>query len=109
LQLKLLVAELGKVTKLRLKCDAQAAIDGSQKLSGSRLRHLEIAQSYSRSLLRGKHAEIDKVSGKKNVSDCLTKHLNAQHIGNHILRFPVDIGVDQGHVIIAGNDVAKGR
>ena len=85
LQLKLLVAELGKPAKLRLKCDAQAAIDGSQKLSGSRLRHLEIAQTYSRSLLRGKHAEIDKVSGKHNVSDCLTKQLNEADTKAHLV------------------------
>ena len=35
-------------------------------------------------MLRGKHAEIDKVSGKLNVSDCLTKHLNETDTKGHL-------------------------
>jgi len=84
LQLKVLLSEIVGKADLRLKCDAQAAIDGAQKLSGSRLRHLEIAQSYSRRLLRGKHARVDKVPGKANVADCLTKHLSPEDTANHL-------------------------
>jgi len=84
LQLKLLVSELAKEVKLTLKCDAQAAIDGAQKLSGSRLRHLEISQTYTRKLLRGKHAQIQKVGGQFNVSDCLTKHLSPEDTKAHL-------------------------
>jgi len=84
LQLKLLVSELANKAKLVLKCDAQAAIDGAQKLSGSRLRHLEISQTYTRKLLRGKHAHIQKVGGKFNVSDCLTKHLSPEDTKAHL-------------------------
>ena len=38
LQIKVLLEECGFQVKYRLICDAQAAIDGTQKLSGSRLR-----------------------------------------------------------------------
>jgi len=86
LQIKVLLEECGFKVKYRLICDAQAAIDGTQKLSGSRLRHLEIAQKYAQSLVRGKHARIEKIPGKQNVADCLTKHLSPEDTKAHIER-----------------------
>ena len=83
---KLLLEEMGFTVKMRLKCDAQAAIDSTQKLSGSRLRHMQISQQYAKALVRGKHASIDKVSGKANVADCLTKHLSPEDCRDHITR-----------------------
>ena len=86
LQLKMLLEECGFVVNYILECDAQAAIDGTQKLSGSRLRHLEIAQRYAQSLVRGKHATICKIPGKLNVADCLTKHLSVEDTKAHMPR-----------------------
>ena len=37
-------------------------------------------------LLRGKHAQIDKVSGKNSVADCLTKHLSEADTRAHLQR-----------------------
>ena len=94
MQIKVLLEEMGFKVNYTLVCDAQAAIDSAQKLSGSRLRHLEIAQRYALALVRGKHARIKKISGKLNVADCLTKHLNSEDTKAHIERLnwrPLDM------------------
>jgi len=46
---------------------------------------------------------------KDVIGNGLTENLDLEDIGNNLLRLPVDIGVHQRNVIIAGNDIAQGR
>lgn len=41
------------------------------------------------------------------AADCLSEHLNPQHVGEDLLRFPVKIGVDESHVVVGGDAVAQ--
>ena len=36
------------------------------------------------------------------------EHLHSEHVLDDLLRFPVDVGVHQGHVVVAGDHVAQG-
>ena len=78
LSLKLILEQCGFKPSLRLRSDAQAAIDASQKLSGTRMRHLTLHQNFVRQLVRGKHAVIAKIPTKSNVADLMTKHNDAK-------------------------------
>lgn len=42
------------------------------------------------------------------IGDRLTEHLHLQNISNNLLRLPVNIGVHERDVIVAGDDVAQG-
>ena len=78
LSLKLILEQCGFKPSLRLRSDEQAAIDASQKLSGTRMRHLTLHQNFVRQLVRGKHAAITKIATKNNVADLMTKHNDAK-------------------------------
>ena len=72
--IKLILEQCGFKPSLRLRSDAQAAIDSSQRLSGTRMRHMTLHQNFVRQLIRGKHATIRKIGTKENVADILTKY-----------------------------------
>ncbi len=43
------------------------------------------------------------------VGHRLPEDLHLEHVGQDLLRLPVQVGVHQGHVVVAGHHVAQGR
>ena len=46
---------------------------------------------------------------KHIVRDRLAEHLHPQDVGNDFLRLALEVRVDEGNVVVGGNDVAEGR
>lgn len=42
------------------------------------------------------------------VGDGLPEDLDLEDIGNYLLRLAVDVGVDEGDIVVACNDIAEG-
>ena len=52
----------------------------------------------------------DTITADKHVvCNRLSEYLNLQNICNYLLRFPIDIGMDQSNVVIASDDISEGR
>lgn len=48
-------------------------------------------------------------SNEDVIGDCLSEHLDLQHVGNDLFGFSVNVGVDQSDVIVTSDDVSEGR
>ena len=69
-----MLADLGVKMRVRLKVDASAAMGIAMRRGLGKVRHIELNQLWLQDqVARGKIA-IDKVDGKVNFADSLTKH-----------------------------------
>jgi len=48
-------------------------------------------------------------SNKNIVGDRLSENFYFENIGDNFFGFPVDIGVDKGNVVVACDNISKGR
>ena len=42
------------------------------------------------------------------IGDRLTEDFDLEDVGNDLFGFPINVGVDEGYVIITGDDVTEG-
>jgi hypothetical protein len=47
-------------------------------------------------------------SNKDIVRNCLTEDLDLEHIRDDLLCLSVNVGVDEGDIVVAGDDVSEG-
>ena len=73
LHVRMLLEEMGLQVNAVLQTDASAALDAATKLSGSRMKHLTLGQTFVRQLVKNKLVSLEKVSSESNVADLLTK------------------------------------
>ena len=78
LHCKQLLEEMGFKVYMVIEGDATAALEASSKLSIGRMRHLRVADSFVRLVLKTKLARSRKIDTKENPSDLLTKHVTKQ-------------------------------
>ena len=70
---KAMLDELGIKCRVRLLCDSSAAIGIASRTGLGKLRHLEVRLLWLQELVRDKRLTLEKVDGKLNVADALTK------------------------------------
>ena len=74
------VREMGMELSIVMRTDSAAALANASKLGPGRIRHLELQAAYLKECVRKRYVRIEKMSGKDNTSDILTKHYNAEVI-----------------------------
>ena len=84
LGMKAVLQDLGIHIDIVLKTDASAAKGiGSRKGLG-KVRHLEVSQLWLQDKVARKDLEVEKVEGKKNRADALTKHVPREGLEQHL-------------------------
>ena len=48
-------------------------------------------------------------SDERVSSNRLSENLHAQHIGDDLLRFPIQVGVHKSNMVVAGDEVSQRR
>ena len=69
-------------TSLTLKTDASAAVGIALRKGLGKVRHIEVSQLWLQEKVSEGKVKIEKVDGCVNISDHLTKHLDAKKLGN---------------------------
>ena len=71
-------SDLGIDLKIRV-CTESFAAEGIASRTGlGKVRHVEVAQLWVQEKVRNGEVVIEKVDGKHNLSDCLTKHVGRE-------------------------------
>ena len=79
-----MLRELGVKKKLRLKTDASAAKGIASRKGLGKIRHLEVNQLWLQDKVASGEVELEKVDGKVNRADALTKAVNSEELRSHI-------------------------
>ena len=82
--LKSLMLELGMVAKLNLFVDAKATIAALYRRGVGQLRHVQVQDLWLQDQIRDKVLELNKVPGFFNLSDILTKYVEAGVLQRHV-------------------------
>ena len=78
--------DLGFSFKLQMATDATAAMGMSRRLGIGRIRHLDTSMLWIQAKIRNGDIDLEKVLGKLNPADSLTKHLSGPEITEHMKR-----------------------
>ena len=84
LGLREMMNDLGMEFKVHLKTDASAAVGMSMRRGLGRVRHVEVGQLWLQDLVHKGRIGIEKIEGKKNIADALTKPAASDMVGLHI-------------------------
>ena len=79
-----LLNDMGVSMKLRLRTDASVAKSIASRRGIGRVRHIEVNQLWLQERVNKGQIEIEKVDGKINRADLLTKHEDWHHIQSHM-------------------------
>ena len=78
LHLKNLFEFLGIELPIHLEVDASSAIAIASRMGVGRIRHLDTKYLWAQQIFARRQATLSKISGKKNVADLGTKHVDAE-------------------------------
>ena len=81
---KAMLADLGIVIKLKIVTDASAAQGIAARRGLGQVRHIEVGQLWLQEKVNKGQIVIEKVWGKTNIADALTKHVNGEDHAMHI-------------------------
>ena len=81
--------ELGFEFTLHMATDATAAIGMSRRLGIGRIRHLDTSLLRIQTKVRSGDIDLEKVPGKINPADALTKHISGPEIVDHMARINI--------------------
>ncbi len=79
-----LLKDMGVSMKLKIKTDASVAKSIASRRGIGRVRHIEVNQLWLQERVNKGQIEIEKVNGKINRADLLTKHEDWHHIQSHM-------------------------
>ena len=85
LSMKAMLQDLGIPVRLKLKTDASAAKGISMRKGLGKVRHIEVNQLWLQDKIRKGEIDLEKVDGKKNLADALTKPVEGTDLTTHIL------------------------
>ena len=72
--------DFGVRTGVRIRIDASAAVGIATRRGIGRVRHIELNELWLQDQIARKRICIEKIEGKENISDSLTKHCKAERI-----------------------------
>ena len=82
--LRSLAADLGIDLSICLKTDSSAAKGIASRNGLGKVRHVEVAQLWVQEKVRNGEISQEKVDGKDNLADALTKYLGREDLERHI-------------------------
>ena len=92
LGLKAILEDMGIVRDLHLRTDASAAQGSANRLGVGKIRHIETNQLWLQQKVREKEISIEKIPGKENWADALTKPVDGTTLEWHRKALACEIG-----------------
>ena len=80
-----IMKDMGITKKLEINTDASAAHGIAQRTGLGKVRHLETCQLWLQQKVGNNEIGINKVNGKENLADALTKHVSNEELDYHII------------------------
>ena len=95
--------------KIRIMTDASAARGMSLRKGLGPVRHIEVGQLWIQDKVNSGDIGIEKVGGKINLADTLTKHSDAGSLDTHILGTSMEARSGRHHAApdVAGDEVIE--
>ena len=95
--------------KIRIKTDASAARGMALRKGLGPVRHIEVGQLWIQDKVNSGDIGIEKVGGKINLADTLTKHSDAGSLETHIVGTRMEARVGRHHAApdVAGDEVIE--
>ena len=84
LGLKSMLGDFGVEATIEVNTDASAAKGIANRKGLGKVRHIAVSQLWIQDRIARGDLTINKVNGKENVADNLTKHVNAEDIRVHL-------------------------
>jgi hypothetical protein len=78
--------DFGVKMAIRINTDASAAKGMANRRGLGKVRHIAVNQLWIQDRIAKGDLEVNKVNGKGNLADILTKHVNAEDIRVHLYR-----------------------
>ena len=75
-----MMSDLGIDFGIKVKTDSTAAKGIASRSGLGKVRHIEVAQLWVQEKVRSGDIILEKVDGKSNLSDCLTKYVSREEI-----------------------------
>ena len=86
LGIKSMLGDFGVDLGVAIKTDASAAKGMANRRGLGNVRHIAVNQLWIQDRVARGDLTIEKVNGKENIADILTKHVNAEDIRVHVHR-----------------------
>ena len=81
--MRVILEDLGIAKGIKIKTDASAAKGMANRTGLGKVRHLEVSQLWLQEKVRNGDMVIQKIDGKVNRADALTKHLGRDEVERH--------------------------
>ena len=84
LGMKSFLRDVGVKMDVKVWIDAKAALGIIGRQGLGKVRHIEVQDLWLQEKVKGKIITVEKVAGKENIADLMTKPLSADEIGVHV-------------------------
>jgi len=84
LGLRAMLADLGVDVRIKLKTDANAVKGISMRRGLGKVRHIDVNQLWLQDNIDKGQLDLEKVDGKRNLADALTKTVDSEDLKMHI-------------------------
>ena len=98
-----MLADFGVASGIRVSTDASAAKGIASRRGLGKMRHIEVHQLWVQDKVANGELEVQKVNGKENLADALTKHVSAEDLRVHVHRTN-QVFVEGRHVLAPSSD-----
>ena len=91
LGMKAMMEDLGMTTKIKVITDATAAIGIAMRKGLGPVRHIETNTLWVQEKVYRKEIQIEKVGGKQNIADAMTKPVDAKDLAVHVAGINLEV------------------
>jgi hypothetical protein len=103
LGLRSMLGDLGIAASLKINTDASAAKGIANRKGLGKVRHIEVNQLWIQDRVSRGDLAINKVNGKENLADALTKYVNSEDIRIHLFKTGQSIQAGRHEIAPEGN------
>ena len=93
-----MLSDLGVAARVKLKTDASAAQGITNRRGLGQVRHIEVNQLWLQDRVNKGEMVVEKVPGKKNIADALTKYVTREDLGIHVEESGVEFRTGRHHL-----------
>jgi len=98
-----MLKDFGVEVSIRVNTDASAAKGIANRKGLGKVRHIEVNQVWVQDRVAKGDLVINKVNGKENLADILTKHLSSEDIRVHLHRTGQSLEAGRHEIAPEGN------
>jgi hypothetical protein len=98
-----MLGDLGIEVTIKVNTDASAANGIANRKGLGKVRHIEVNQLWIQDRISRGDLVVNKVNGKENLADALTKHVNSEDIRVHLFKTGQFIQAGRHEIAPEGN------